>query len=232
MPPKAVPGPKLKILVVEDDAATLELMQEVLSSFGVEVRSLQDSREAAELVRTEKFDGIFIDLLMPTLDGFRLARQIRDSGWNKSTPIIVVTGSDDRKTIEEAFAAGGSFFLRKPVDRQRLSVLLNTTRGAMLESRRRFMRVPVRMRVDCQRADKTVTCMSRNLSEKGIAFDVDENFAKGQQVRLSFMLPGQDAKMTLAGVVTRVAERLVAVSFVNLNPTDRQRIRLFIGADS
>ena len=78
----------LKLLVVEDDAASLELMTEVFTSLKAEVRPVSDSEKAAGMVNQEKFDGIFLDLEMPKLSGFDLARVIRESSWNKSTPII------------------------------------------------------------------------------------------------------------------------------------------------
>jgi CheY-like chemotaxis protein len=78
----------LKLLVVEDDIASLELMTEVLTSLNAEVRPLRDSQKAADLVNREKFDGIFLDLEMPNLNGFELARQICQSSWNKAAPIM------------------------------------------------------------------------------------------------------------------------------------------------
>ena len=96
------------------------------------------------MVKQEKFDGILPDLEMPTLSRFDLARLIRKSSWNKSTPIVKVTGSAERKTMQDAFAIGETFFIQKPVDRQKLSVsegergfmysrLPNRTRGVSWE---------------------------------------------------------------------------------------------------
>jgi CheY-like chemotaxis protein len=113
----------LKLLVVEDDLASLELMTEVFVSLKADVRPVSDSEEGARLVNDQKFDGIFFDLEMPHLHGFDLAKQIRKSSWNKSTPIIIVTGREDRKTMEKVFALGATFFLRKPVDRPKFSNL-------------------------------------------------------------------------------------------------------------
>src|ERR1700694_1271454 len=98
---------------------------------------------AADLVNQEKFDGIFLDLEMPNMNGFDLARRIRKPSWNKSAPIVVVTGRDDRRTMQEVFEIGATFFVQKPVDRQRLTSLFRTVRGALLENRRRHTRVPL-----------------------------------------------------------------------------------------
>ncbi len=81
---------------------------------------------------------------------FELAPRIRASSWNKSTPIVVVTGYDDAKTMQKAFAAGATFFLQKPVDRQRLTNLLKAARGTMFENSRQFVRVPLQTEVICQ----------------------------------------------------------------------------------
>ena len=63
----------LKLLVVEDDPASLELMSEVLRSLEAEVRPFSNSQETAALVHQQKFGGIFLDLEMPNLDGVALA---------------------------------------------------------------------------------------------------------------------------------------------------------------
>src|SRR5580704_19333454 len=107
----------LKLLIVEDDLPSLELMAEVFTSLQANVRAISDSQEAAGLVNQEKFDGIFLDLEMPNLNGFDLARLVRNSSWNKSTPIVIVTGREDRSTMQQVFAMGATFFLQKPVDR-------------------------------------------------------------------------------------------------------------------
>ena len=116
----------LKLLVVEDHIPSLELMTEVFVSLKAEVRPISESEKAVAMVNQEKFDGIFLDLEMPNLNGFDLARLVRKSSWNKSTPIIIVTGRDDRQTMQDAFAIGATFFLQKPVDRQKLSALFRT----------------------------------------------------------------------------------------------------------
>src|SRR6202166_4281818 len=140
---------ELKLLVVEDDLACLELMTEVFRSLKANVRPVSDSEEAARRVNQEKFDGIFLDLEMPKLNGLDLARGIRKSSWNKSTPIIIVTGRDERETMQEAFAVGATFFLQKPIDSQKLSKLFRTVSGGMLENRRKYVRVPIQADVAC-----------------------------------------------------------------------------------
>src|SRR5258708_39248494 len=149
----------LKLLIVEDNLPSLELMTEVFTSLKAEVRPLSDSEKAVGVVNQEKFDGIFLDLEMPNLNGFDLARLIRKSSWNKSTPIVIVTGRDERQTMQEAFAIGATFFLQKPVDKHKLSILFRAVRGGMLENRRRYTRVPLQTEVICMVGSRTIRGM-------------------------------------------------------------------------
>jgi CheY-like chemotaxis protein len=133
----------LKLLVVEDDPASLELMIEVFASLKTNVCPVSDSQKAAALLNQERFDGIFLDIEMPNLNGFELAQVARQSSWNKSTPIVVVTGREQSDTMFQAFATGATFFLQKPIDRLKLAGLLQTVEKPLHESRRRYTRVPM-----------------------------------------------------------------------------------------
>lgn len=217
---------RLKVLVVDDDVPTLELMREVLISLGVDVHAFRDSELAAALITQEKFDGIFLDLMMPKVDGFELARQIRRSPSNSRSPIVIVTGRTDRKTMDDAFAAGATFFLHKPVNKANLIRLLNSTRGSMLEERRRYKRASLRTPVTCRAGAHTFTGLSANLSQSGILFESDGSLKPGSSVRLAFRLPEQKAALEVEGVVARVDEkRRAGVRFTEISAEDRQRLR-------
>jgi len=222
----------LKVLIVEDDGPTLELMDEVLTSLKAEVRALSDSKQASVLVNQERFDGIFVDLQMPGVDGFELARQVRKSSWNKSAPIVVVTGHDNAKIMQEAFAAGATFFLQKPVDRQRLTKLFKATRGRMLENRRQFVRVPLHTEVICQVEHQTYRGTSSNISQGGILFQVGRPLSPGAAVRLSFRLPGRELRIEVTGVVARVDDKQRAgIHFTHIGARELQLIRDLIGSE-
>lgn len=221
----------VRVLVVEDDPITLELIADVLTSLGARVRSFVDSQRADTVIHQEKFDGIFLDLVMPKLDGFQLARRIRQSSLNRRTPIMIVTGLIDKRTIEKAFAAGATFFLEKPLDRQKLTRLLESTRGSMLAERRRLRRVPVSIQVTCRLDSRTITGMSYNVSEGGILFQGDGSIQPGDRVELSFRLPNQRVITQGTGTVARVDQhKRVGVEFTHINLTERQRIRRFVAS--
>jgi CheY-like chemotaxis protein len=217
----------LKLLVVEDDLASLELMTEVFISLKAEVRPVSDSEKAVGMVNEEKFDGIFLDLEMPNLNGFDLARLIRKSSWNKSTPIIIVTGREERDTMQQTFSLGATFFLQKPVDRQKLSVLFRTVSGGMLENRRRYTRVPLQTDVICTVGPRTIRGMTWNLSHGGMQVEVGGLQLK-DKVRLSFRLPVSGVSLEAAGTVIWTKEDRQGIQFTNVSTQNEQSIRKFI----
>ncbi|HKB98547.1 MAG TPA: response regulator [Terriglobales bacterium] len=217
----------LKILIVEDDLPSLELMAEVFSSLEADVRPLSDSQKAAGLVNQEKFDGIFLDLEMPGLDGLELARRIRKSSWNKSTPIVIVTGRDDRDIMQRAFSIGATFFLQKPVDRQKLSMLFRTVRGGLLENRRRQVRAPIQTEVTCTVGSRTIRGVTWNLSQGGMQVEVG-GLQPENMVRVSFQLPVSGVSLEAAGKVVWATENRQGIQFTDVSPQNAKSIQTFI----
>ena len=217
----------LKVLVVEDDPASLELMTEVFTSLKAEVCAVNDSAEAVGIINHERFDGIFLDLEMPNLNGFDLARLVRKSSSNKSTPIVIVTGRDERQTMQEVFALGATFFLQKPVDRQKLSILFRTVSGGMLENRRKYIRVPLQTEVICVVGSRTIRGMTWNLSQGGMQVEAS-NLQPKDTVRLSFRLPVSGVSIDAMGTVAWANEKRQGIQFTTLNTPAQQSIRTYI----
>jgi CheY-like chemotaxis protein len=217
----------LRLLVVEDNLASLELMTEVFTSLKAEVRPISDSEKAVGVVNQEKFDGIFLDLEMPNLNGFDLARLIRKSSWNKSTPIIIVTGREERQTMQDAFAIGATFFLQKPVDRQKLGGLFRAVSGGMLENRRKSTRVPIHTEVACTVGSRTVRGVSWNLSQGGMQVEVGDLKPK-DAVRLSFQLPVSGVVIDVTGVVVWGNANRQGIQFTSVSAQSQRSILRFM----
>lgn len=217
----------LKLLIAEDDALSLELMSEVFTSLKAVVLPVDDGQKAATLVNQEKFDGVFLDLEMPKMHGFDLARKIRESSWNKSTPIVIVTGRDDRATMQQAFAAGATFFLQKPVDRQRLNTLFRAVSGSLLANRRRNARVPLHTEVLCEINSKVLPGTTWNLSHGGMQIETT-GLKPNDNVRVSFRLPTSGARIECHGVVIWQTERRQGIQFTKMNPQNAEAIHHFI----
>jgi CheY-like chemotaxis protein len=217
----------LKLLVVEDDPSSLELMTEVLRSLEAEVRPFTDSQKAAALVHQEKFDGIFLDLEMPNLNGFALAQEVRTSSWNKLTPIVIVTGRDERDTMNQAFARGATFFLQKPIDKRKLALLFRAVRGTMVENRRRYARAPLQTEATCTVGSKVAKGRTWNLSQGGIQVEAG-HLKAGDKVRISFRLPSSGVTIDAHGTVAWGKEARHGIQFTKLSNAAHEAIRLFI----
>lgn len=220
----------LKLLVVEDDALNLELMDEVLTSLKADVTPVCDGDQAAAMVRQGRFDGIFMDLEMPTMHGFELAGRIRESSWNRSTPIVVVTGSDDKASMQQAFARGATFFLQKPIDRQKLTRLFTAVRGIFLENRRNNVRIPLRADVICSEGARTHRGTTRNLSMGGMLIETGAALKPGDNVRLTFHLPVSSEQIDAVGSVVWTSASRQGIRFTRMSDHNSRAIKEFIAA--
>jgi len=202
-------------------------MTEVFSSLKAEVCPVSDGQHAASLVNQQKFDGILLDLQMPDMHGLELAQRVRQSTRNKSTPIIIVTGYDDRSAMRQSFATGATFYLQKPVDRQKLTGLYRTVRGTLLENRRKTARIPFQTDVACQTDSRSTLGRSWNLSLGGIQIENDA-LKIGNQVRLSFGLPGANIVIEAFGEVMWAEQDRRGVRFTKMSARDEGEIRKLI----
>lgn len=112
----ALPAPKRRILVVDDNADAAESLAALLSINGHETRLAHDGLQAVEEARTFKPDVVFLDIGMPALDGHETARRIRREPWGKDMVLVALTGwgqTEDRRRSQEA---GFNHHLVKPAD--------------------------------------------------------------------------------------------------------------------
>jgi CheY-like chemotaxis protein len=107
--------PRVRLLVVDDDPIARRAISGALQ-LSFERPETAESGEAALTVASEQpFDLVFMDVVMPGMDGFAACAQIHETESNQNTPIVFVTGQSDAKSLEQAMAAGGCGFIPKPV---------------------------------------------------------------------------------------------------------------------
>jgi DNA-binding response OmpR family regulator len=146
-----------RALVVDDEPATCELIQRVLYAAGVDALTLTRSGQAASFLEEGKFDMVFFDLHMGSPDGIELSREMRRGGSNRTTPIILLSDDLRPSAMSQGFAAGASFFLYKPVDRERLLKLVRATQGRLDHEKRQTRRVPLLSKVRLRFGFEVVT---------------------------------------------------------------------------
>lgn len=193
-----------KVLVVDDDPALCEFIQEVLISEKMQAHIVMDSMQAAARLREERFDAVFLDMRMPLLDGIELAERIRSSGLNQSTPLVMITGDQDLKVMQRAFQAGVNLFLFKPVDRSRLMRLLNAADNFIQSQRRRFTRIKTSKSVSIELGERRITGTSLDLSVGGMFVKSSVALPVGSTVRVGLELQQGKPPVKLAARVVRV----------------------------
>jgi signal transduction histidine kinase len=104
------------ILIVDDDPASLTVMQEILANQGARLVTATSGEEALRKVLDDDFAAILMDVRMPGIDGFTTASMIRERKISRYTPIIFVTGhAEDLTTMFKGYRAGAVDFIVKPV---------------------------------------------------------------------------------------------------------------------
>lgn len=101
-----------KILIIEDNELNLKLMKDVLEFSGYETASAQDGLTGVEMIKSEKFDLILLDIQMPVYTGYDFLDATRKL---ERPPVIVVSACAMDKEIEKAKALGCVDYISKPI---------------------------------------------------------------------------------------------------------------------
>lgn len=105
-----------KILVCDDDSNVRLLTRQCLEAEEMVVIEAADGTEALDVFARERPDLVFLDVEMPGMTGLEVCQRIRQMPQGQSIPIMIVTGSDDRKSIDQGFEAGATQYKTKPVN--------------------------------------------------------------------------------------------------------------------
>jgi DNA-binding response OmpR family regulator len=114
MPAVAASPARRRILVVEDAAPIRELLRLHLSLAGFDIEEVAEGTAALERARTEKFDLIVLDIMVPGLDGITLCRAIRAQGVNVASGILILTAHDTEADKVLGLESGADDCLTKP----------------------------------------------------------------------------------------------------------------------
>jgi CheY-like chemotaxis protein len=222
--------PALQLMIVHKETGERELVSAVLRGFRVRVEAVGNGQQAAQLVKKRKFDGFFIDGELPQGGGLELVRQIRKSASNKNAPIVFITDARSTIRLGDAFQAGVTFFLSRPLDQKKVTRLLNATRGSMLAERRSYHRVAVATPVRWQAGKKSGQVQSVNISRSGILIEAGDALAVGDVAELRFTLPGQATPIQAQAEVVRVDEQgRAGMRFTRLDASGLEQLQSFIG---
>jgi two-component system cell cycle response regulator DivK len=105
-----------KILIVEDNEDSRELLAKVLRNKGYMIVEAVDGEEAIEKVVSEKPDLVLLDISIPKLDGYEVAKRLKSREDVKDIPIVAVTAHAMKGDREKVIAAGFEGYISKPVN--------------------------------------------------------------------------------------------------------------------
>ena len=103
------------ILVVDDDDSQRLLAGASLQQSGFSVLEAASGERAIEVFQRYRPDLVLLDVVMPGMDGFATCAALRRLAGGQTVPIVIVTGLDDIKSIEQAYQAGATDFITKPI---------------------------------------------------------------------------------------------------------------------
>jgi len=113
---------KSKILIVDDDEKNLELMGEILKIHGYAFETAKNGLEALEKTKEISPDLIFLDIMMPHIDGYEVCKRLKEDPSTQHIPVVIVTALADKQSKIRGLEVGAIDFLTKPIDRIELIV--------------------------------------------------------------------------------------------------------------
>ena len=116
----------MKILIAEDEARLADALRDLLCSRGWETSLAADGKQALYLAESESFDAMILDVMLPEMDGFEVARRLRRQ--NIVLPILMLTARSELSDRLEGLRSGADYYLTKPFSNEELLACL----GALL----------------------------------------------------------------------------------------------------
>lgn len=220
---------RLRVLIVDADKLSGESIHSAMVASKLDAVLESSSSRAADSLRKEKYDAMFLELQMPAPDGAELAKLARSSGINRRTPIIMLSGQNVPNAMSKAFEAGADFFLFKPFDRSRLLRVWRAAHGPAERERRRFLRVEVARQVTLDLGGQRIAGKTVDLSLQGMLVEAPKLFPAGSKV--SFRLEvgmGQKSVNGNAKVVRHAGPNRMGLEIDTLASEDSERLQTFL----
>jgi CheY-like chemotaxis protein len=117
--------PKLRVLIVDDNADASETLTMLLGLWGHEVRSAADGPAAVEAATEHRPDVVLLDISLPGMSGYEVAERLRANPELAKTVLVAMTGYGQAEDKKQTLRAGFTLHLVKPVEPDRLQKLLS-----------------------------------------------------------------------------------------------------------
>jgi CheY-like chemotaxis protein len=190
----------LESLLLSRDAQVMRVLRPMLGKLSIEVEICQEAKKAVEILIAKKFDAVIVDC-DDLQGGLEILQGLRGTPSNKNSASFAILNGK-KTTTQEAFDAGASFVLQKPVTTLNASRCFHAALNFMERERRRYYRQPVAMPVQVIDGEKKIKATSTNISEGGIALVLQQALPKNATPHLQFTLPGTSVAFDLESEIS------------------------------
>ena len=177
----------MKILIIEDEKLLADSLKEMLMRKGFEVECVYDGVSGTEYAELGVYDLLILDVMMPGMNGYQVARQVRASRC--STPILMLTARSSLEDRIEGLNAGADYYLTKPFDSRELLACIN----ALLRRQGNQVDELAYGNTSLDLASSTLVCGEHSLRLSAREFEV-----------MRFLLQARDRNVSKEAILSKV----------------------------
>ncbi|SDG14386.1 response regulator [Pelagibacterium luteolum] len=115
----------MRVLTVDDSRTILAMLHHTLTNAGFEVLQAENGQVGLDMLGREDVDVVITDINMPVMDGIEFIKQVRATGKHQSLPILILTTETSQDKRDQGRAAGGTGWIVKPFDPEKLISVIN-----------------------------------------------------------------------------------------------------------
>ena len=177
----------MKILIIEDEKLLADSIKDLLARKGFQVEVVYDGVSGTEYAELGVYDLLILDVMMPGMNGYQVARQVRNRRC--STPILMLTARSSLEDRIEGLNAGADYYLTKPFDSRELLACIN----ALLRRQGNQVDEMVFGNTSLDLASSTLVCGEKSLRLSAREFEV-----------MRFLLQARDRNVSKEAILSKV----------------------------
>jgi ActR/RegA family two-component response regulator len=219
-----------KMLLVSPSSLTMYQMAKSAHRFSMSVQVCTEVRTALDLVNQQKFDAVTVDLSLGN-HATAVLRETRLSVANRTAVAFAISSTLDESA--NAFRAGSSFVMERPLSFDSIRRTLHAAHGLILRERRRYFRCPISIPVSIQQEGSAPAFgETSDISEGGMAVRMLTPLKPGVEARVQFTLPNTPTPIRGDAAMCWCDEKgLAGLHFLPLSPRDRSELQQWIAGE-